>query len=96
MSDYVNNTKRPPACNPEDKVIKNEIKKKFDSNFNENDNTVFPENSTFNYFYTMPVTSIPNNQKEFANWLYDSKINCKINSQDCLINSNIKYHKSID
>ncbi len=31
-------------------------------------------------YYTMPNTSVPNNQTEFANWLYGSETNCKAGS----------------
>ena len=33
----------------------------------------FDRKSSFRNFYTMPSTSIPNDQMEFANWLYGSK-----------------------
>ena len=31
-------------------------------------------------YYTMPNTSVPNKQTEFANWLYGSETNCKAGS----------------
>ena len=35
-------------------------------------------------FYTIPNTAIPNNQKEFANWLYRSPGgNCKTDQGRC-------------
>ena len=79
QSDYKNNPKRGPACNPLNKKIKKEIKKKF------SDNLYMNTNSDNNNFYTMPSTTIPNKQYDFALWLYgDSNNNCKTNQRKCI------------
>jgi len=35
-------------------------------------------------FYTMPSTTIPNSQTEYANWLYGDALSCKDNQRYCL------------
>ncbi|QGR53875.1 hypothetical protein [Moumouvirus maliensis] len=42
-------------------------------------------------FYTMPVTTIPNKQTEFAKWLYDLPETCKENQLNCLRFEDIRY-----
>ena len=34
-------------------------------------------------FYTVPIRTVPNDQTEFANWLYKTGPTCKENSQNC-------------
>ena len=95
MSDYNDNMERPVACDPKDSKVKKQIEQKFHDNLQENDEIIFDQNSSINNYYTMPVTSIPNKQKEFAEWLYDTTDNCKTKSEFCLKNSDIRYHKNI-
>jgi len=79
QSDYMNNPKRKPACNPLDEKVKKEIKKKFSNNLFQN-----TDSNNSNY-YTMPSTTIPNQQNEFALWLYGgSNNNCKTNQRKCI------------
>jgi hypothetical protein len=40
-------------------------------------------NSQRNYF-TMPWTTIPNDQEKFANWLYKNPDTCKENQDACI------------
>jgi len=35
-------------------------------------------------FYTMPSTTIPNSQDEYAKWLYGNALSCKDNQRYCL------------
>lgn len=35
-------------------------------------------------FYTMPATTIPNSQDEYAKWLYGNALSCKDNQRYCL------------
>lgn len=61
---------RPPACN----VTKNSVKNKMEEEFNKHGyrdiGDIYGKNNSYRQFYTMPVTTIPNNQKEFAEALY--------------------------
>ena len=54
---------------------------------------IFGKNNSQRQFYTMPVTTIPNNQTQFANWLYKTEPTCKENNgESCLrnLNENLK------
>jgi len=65
-----NNGDPPAACNVDDDQINDEMKVNFNHQlFRDVDEIWEKENSQRN-FYTMPNTAVPNNQKEFAMWLY--------------------------
>tara|TARA_Y100000389_G_C17271298_1_gene418108 strand:+ start:104 stop:652 length:549 start_codon:yes stop_codon:yes gene_type:complete len=58
-----------------------ETKEKIDNNFNTNLyldlNDIYGKNNSQRQFYTMPSTTIPNKQHDFAEWLYNSPNTCK-------------------
>ena len=90
MKDYMNFDKdgsvvnRPPACDPNDPEIKKLLDESFNNNLYRDVGDVFGKmNSQRNYF-TMPSTTIPNKQDEFARWLYLSPKTCKEDQDNCL------------
>lgn len=65
-----NNGDPPAACNVDDEDINDEMRVNFNHDlFRDVDEIWERENSQRN-FYTVPNTAVPNNQKEFALWLY--------------------------
>lgn len=93
MKDYMNFDKdgntinREPACDPTDPNIKTQMDDAFNNDLYRDVSDVFGKlNSQRNYF-TMPWTTIPNKQDQFANWLYKNPYTCKEN-QDACINQN--------
>uniref|UniRef100_A0A6G6AB47 Minor capsid protein P9 transmembrane helices domain-containing protein n=1 Tax=Borely moumouvirus TaxID=2712067 RepID=A0A6G6AB47_9VIRU len=56
-----------------------------------NINDGMDEENNDRQFYTMPVTTIPNKQTEFAKWLYDLPETCKENQLNCLRFEDIRY-----
>jgi hypothetical protein len=70
VTDYVNNPKKPRACNVSDKNIKDKMEKYFYKDLYRNIDDIFNKKSSFRQFYTTPSTSIPNDQESFAKWLY--------------------------
>ncbi len=60
----------PEACNADDENIKDDIKVNFNHELFRDVDEVFDKANSQRQFYTMPNTSIPNNQSEFAQWLY--------------------------
>ena len=42
-------------------------------------------------FYTLPVSTIPNNLINFSEWLYKKDHNCKYDNIDCLETSDLRY-----
>ena len=72
VSDYKNNTQKKSACKyiPD---IKKKIENNFDNNLYKDIGDIYGKNSSQRQFYTMPNTQIPNDRKQFANWLYNNK-----------------------
>lgn len=93
MSDYTEDPNRPEACDVTRDDIQNEITKNFSNNLYKNSDDIFNNKSSERQFYTTASTTIPNKQKEFAEWLYGDNDNCKINNDKCLKYSNVKYHR---
>tara|TARA_B100001248_G_scaffold261440_1_gene252656 strand:+ start:1291 stop:1923 length:633 start_codon:yes stop_codon:yes gene_type:complete len=93
LSDYLDDPDRPEACDVTRDDIQNEITDNFRNNLYKNTDDIFNNKSSERQFYTMPSTTIPNKQKEFAEWLYGENDNCKTNNNKCLKYSNVKYHR---
>lgn len=74
--------KRPPACKPSVKIGK-EIEDKFNTNLYRNVSDVFGKANGQRQFYTMPSTTIPNNQTAFAKWCYGVGPTCKEKTMFC-------------
>ena len=70
MDDYKNNPNRKEACDVDDEQVKEIINKKFFKDTYRDIDDVFDRKSSFRNFYTNPVTTIPNDQKSFAESLY--------------------------
>jgi hypothetical protein len=82
INEYAENPSRRPACKY------NIVKKKVDENFNKNlyrnVGDIFSKNASDRQYYTMPSTTIPNDQERFANWLYKTPTTCKEgNGEEC-------------
>lgn len=77
----------PAACNANDEDIKENIKVNFNKDLFRDVDDLWEKMNSQRQFYTMPNTGVPNNQTEFAKWLYklpDSS-QCKIEQGDsCL------------
>lgn len=86
-NDYKENAVRPKACDITQSRIKKKVEALYeDTNVFDSDD-IFKRNSTSRQFYTNPITTIPNDQASFANWLYKTpgktckegpEANCKV------------------
>jgi len=76
----------PAACNANDEDIKDEIRVNFNHELFRDLEDVWERKNSQRQFYTMPNTAIPNNQTEFAKWLYELPMtaNCKEFQGACL------------
>lgn len=86
--EYIHNPNRKI---PEDllinKKLQNEIERSFDHNLYKDASDIFNRNNSQRQFYTVPVTTIPNKQKKFAEWLYKTPPTCKEgNGLQCVAN----------
>jgi len=81
------------ACDINDKEIASKSEKFFNANQFLNITDLFDRQNSLRQFYTIPSTTIPNKQTEFARWLYKPKSVCKINFEGCLRNDDIRFDK---
>ena len=63
---------RPEACEYNDST-KNMIEDVFHANLYLDTNDIYGKNNSQRQYYTMPSTTIPNAQDEFASWLYKTE-----------------------
>lgn len=83
FADYLDAGNIPEPCNVDNKDIQKEMNFLYNSSIYRNIEDVFERENSQRIFYTVPVTTIPNKQTEFANWLYKSGPTCKENSANC-------------
>ena len=71
----------PPSWNDED--LKEKIEDKYNYNLYRDVGDLYGKSNSQRQFYTMPSTTIPNNQTSFAKWCYSSGPTCKETSIYC-------------
>ena len=77
--------KRPKACNFRNPKVKKLINDNFKSNLFTNVEDVFDRKNSQRQFYTVPSTTIPNDQDKFSKWLYNTPKTCKEgNGNQCI------------
>lgn len=82
--DYNDFPNRPPACNITNKEVKEEVQEILEESCYRDYDDVYGRKANDRQFYTNPITTIPNDQGGFANWLYNSgKETCKEKSIQC-------------
>lgn len=89
MKDYMNIqdgkiVDRPPACDISDPKVKEAADNFFNNDLYKDVNDLFGKMNSQRQFFTMPYTTIPNKQDEFARWLYGSPPTCKENQDHCV------------
>jgi hypothetical protein len=87
------NTDAPVACNADDDEIKNDMKRSFNTNLYMDVDDVFEKVNSQRQFYTVPNTGIPNDQENFANWLYKSPQTCKEDQEQCLRYEDLRFKR---
>ena len=76
-----------PACE-----YSKDVDKKYKFNLYQNSNDLFDNKHLERQFYTMPITTIPNDVVTFGKWLYGTKGNCKYDGTRCLQYEDERYH----
>lgn len=75
----------PPAPMYYDNLkIKTDINDKFNTNLYRNVDELYGKANSQREYYTMPSTTIPNRQTEFAKWCYQTGPTCKESSLECV------------
>jgi hypothetical protein len=93
ISDYTENPQKKPACDVNDKRVKKAIKDKFENNLYKNTVDIWGRNNSQREYYTMPNTTIPNDQINFANWLYKTPPTCKELTTHCTTEIDIRHNR---
>lgn len=93
MADLMDNRTRPSACIATDAKIDEKINEIFNYNLFRDVDDVFNRNNNQRQFYTMPSTTIPNDQTSFANWLYKRPATCKEDQYNCLEYEDIRFNR---
>ena len=68
--DHANFPTRPEACDVSQPGVQKAMETKFNDKLYRNSDDIYGRESSSRQFYTMPVSTIPSNQVEFAEWLY--------------------------
>jgi len=77
FDEYESGPNRESLIDIESEKSKKELEEKFGYNLYKDINDIYNTNNSQRQFYTTPITTIPNKQKEFAEWLYKTKPTCK-------------------
>lgn len=91
LSDYMDDPKRPKACAVDDNS--EQITNNFNYNLYRDVDDLFDKKNSQRQFYTMPVTTNPSKQKEFAEWLYKVPETCKTDQVNCLRYEDLRYKR---
>jgi hypothetical protein len=91
LLDYTENPDR-EAFSKKSYINNNEldidIEEKFSYNLYQDVNDIYGKTNSQRQFYTTPVTTIPNEQSNFANWLYGKPDSCRDNNgYQCMVNN---------
>jgi hypothetical protein len=92
ITDY-NNGDPPAACNAYDEDINDNMNLNFNHELFRDVDEVWERANSQRQFYTIPNTSIPNNQTEFANWLYKVPETCKEDGTQCLRYEDLRFQR---
>ena len=81
----------PPACQyVTDRKMEKKVKDSFKETMFHDVSDVYAKRHSQRQYYTAPVTTVPNNQTKFANWLYKVPPTCKVPAGrlSCIANVN--------
>ncbi len=98
LYDLENNKDRKGACSYDDPEINKESTKYFEDNLYTNVDDIYQNRNSQRQFYTMPVSTIPSKQDEFAKFCYGTKAEdqCKTNQEACLRYEDVRYKQFND
>lgn len=91
ISDYGYNNDRKKACPVEH--VKKDIQKYINRTLYKNSFDILSDDFQERQYYTMPITTIPNDQEDFANWLYKEEDTCKTNMINCKIDEDLRQER---
>ena len=96
LSDLISNPQRKKACEINNEIRQEELKQ-FRQNINGDSvidkQDLYGNNNNDRNFYTMPSTTIVNNQNGFAHFLFGDFGKCKSEGKNCLKHRDNRFHK---
>ncbi len=81
------------ACSIEDPNIAQQAKNEFNKNLFRDSNDLYEKANSQRTYYSMPSTTIANDQKAFAEWCYGVPETCKTNQKNCLVFDDQRYSR---
>jgi Ca2+/Na+ antiporter len=87
IDDGNNSNNNIKACNIENCGIKRKIDSYFKQRLYKDVNDIYDRNFSQRQFYTVPASTIPNDQEGFSHWLYYRKKTCKENNGNQCFNN---------
>ena len=91
LGDHINNPDKPKACKLTNDVRKDELVYFRKNNIDKFD--LYGKNNNDRNFYTMPSTTIVNDQEGFAKYVYGDFGKCKSEGKDCLKHRDNRFHR---
>ena len=82
MNEWGDNPTRPAACKYDG--VESETRSHFNYNLYKDIDDLYEKNNGQRQFFTMPYTTIPNDQGSFARWLYKVPSTCKEDQSNCM------------
>jgi hypothetical protein len=94
VNEYIDNPTRPPACDYD------EVQDQVEENWNfglykDAGEAIWDRANSQRQWFTMPYTTIPNDQGGFANWLYKTGPTCKTSQEACLRYEDLRANRPI-
>jgi Family of unknown function (DUF5762) len=77
MYDIATQPDRPAACHVDSEKVQEDIERNFNARLFSDVSDLYGKQASQRQFYTMPSTTIPNDQTGFAEWLFGSGRTCK-------------------
>jgi len=77
IADITDNPDRPAACIIENDEVLNKVETNFEARLFRDVGDLYGNQSSQRQYYTMPSTTIPNDQTSFAQWCYGTGPSCK-------------------
>lgn len=93
VADQILNPNKQIACPINDKNIRLEEITQFRANTVLDPTDLYGKLISDRNFYTMPSTTVTNDQNGFAKFLFDGCSKCKLDGKNCLKYKNNKYHR---
>jgi hypothetical protein len=92
VGDYMKDVNRPGACSYD--KVKDKMREEFRKDIVPDPADLWGTNISDRQFFTMPWTTVVNNQSGFAKWLYGNSGECKNLGLNCDKNRDNRYHQS--